>query len=539
MGASVADGDPAEEARGASLEHLGPDQLRTLAYASAIGREFDFPLLVAAIGADEEALAEQVERLTHLGILEERVGGDRFTFAQEELRARVYQSLTASRLRVIHRKVAEAMERLYPTPPVEIIPELGRHYFLGRVPEKSYDYNRKAAAIARADDAPEVAAHHLERARIDLRSLGGERDAEEAELSLELGDLYYNMGDLPGADRLYAEALQRAASNQPRLRARILLARAEIAREHLAVPVAVEGAQAARALFVAEGDLEGISSVHRALGRVAYLQGAYREALDEAMIALEYAQRAGDARLIGRLSVDIGNALAFMAPELPPETLEWYQRGIDRLTEVGDWGEVARAYLRLAIAVGPRHPADALEHLELAQAYAERGHEPRWAAWALFSRVEFRLALGEVEAAERENQQAGRLLERTDDLVGRLYIVQNRGLISERRGQWEDAEMSYGELIEQARVAGLPRAQAEGAFHLARLFYKTRDFPRAREAYLAARHLDLPRLNPTLTLSFADLGRELAVDERGPGEPTAASPSPGRPEKPSSPRGPG
>ena len=116
------DGAPAPR----SLPTLTPDAHRLLAYASAIGREFDFPLLVAAMGAPEEGLAEELERLVHAGLLRERPGGDRFVFVQDELRARIYQSLTASRLRVLHRKIAEALEQMHPEPPPALLAELGR-----------------------------------------------------------------------------------------------------------------------------------------------------------------------------------------------------------------------------------------------------------------------------------------------------------------------------------------------------------------------------------------------------------------------------
>ncbi len=95
---------------------LSPEQHRILAYASAIGSEFDFALLLGAMGLDEEVLAEEIERLVHLKILSERAGGERFAFAEEEFRARIYRSLTESRLRVLHRKIAEVLERMYPHP---------------------------------------------------------------------------------------------------------------------------------------------------------------------------------------------------------------------------------------------------------------------------------------------------------------------------------------------------------------------------------------------------------------------------------------
>src|SRR5262249_10773974 len=143
-----------------------------------------------------------------VGLLRERPGGDRFAFVQDELRARIYQGLTASRLRVLHRKIAEAMERAYPEPPPEAIGELGRHFFLGKVPAKSLIYNRRAAAMAQLNDSPEEATPLLERVRIDLKSTPGEHGSEESELAFRLGELYYSTGDIKAADRLFAEALE-------------------------------------------------------------------------------------------------------------------------------------------------------------------------------------------------------------------------------------------------------------------------------------------------------------------------------------------
>src|SRR5271166_5935012 len=108
---------------------LSAEEHRILAYASAIGSEFDFHLLVAAMSANEEELAEHLEALVHQGVLVERSGGDRFAFTEEEFRARLYRSLTESRLRVLHRKIAEALESIRPGPPPELYGDLGRHYF--------------------------------------------------------------------------------------------------------------------------------------------------------------------------------------------------------------------------------------------------------------------------------------------------------------------------------------------------------------------------------------------------------------------------
>lgn len=522
----AADSAPAPEAggRGSVLDRLDSEQRRTLAYASAIGREFDFALLVAAMGGEEEALAEGVERLVHLGILRERSGGERFAFALDEVRTQIYQSLTASRLRVLHRKVAEAMERLHPETPDEILSELSRHYFLGKVPDKSYEFNRRAADVAELAGDPEEAAHHLERARIDLKTLEGDHRVGEAQLAERLGNVYYAMGDTRAADRLYREGLDLAGSRPSSTRARLLLARAEVARENREVPVAVRGGRQALEMFQSLGDLPGVASVHRLLGRIAFHSGKYVEALEEEMTALDLLQRSSDPRVLGRLCIDIGNAFSMLGPEVRDDSIVWYERAIDHLVEEGDWVEVARAHLNLGITVGEVDPAGGLEQLARAREYAERAHELRLAGWALFAGVEMHLVLGQLEAAEWENQQAGRLLERADDPLGHQQVAMNGGLIHERRGQWEEAETSYRRAIDLAvRLELFPEA-AESQFHMARLLFKTRELSGARAAYEIARANDLPALKPALAKPFAELGRQLDAAEVVPEVP-ASSPA--------------
>jgi tetratricopeptide (TPR) repeat protein len=494
-----------------SLETLSPEQLRILAYASAIGSEFDFSLLVGAMGMEEEGLAEELERLVHVGAIVERAGGERFAFAEEEFRARIYRSLTESRLRVLHRKIAEVLEKMYPDPPLPILGELGRHYFLGKVPAKSYEYNRRASEAARAADEPEVAAHHLERVLLDLASLPGNRRKEQAEVAEALGDLYYALGNFSAADLRFSEALERLGTESPRVRARLLLARGEVARENLDLDSAIVRGLEAQRLFEDAGDRVGSAQTHRLLGRVAFQRGTYRDALEECMQALDLLEVEDDPRLIGRLSVDIGNAFSLLGPEVREIAIEWFERASDRLLRVGDWVELARAYHNLGVSIGETHPQDGLEYLEKAQQAGERGHDARATARALIASVELLIALGQIEEAERDNEQVGRLLEHLSDELGREQVELNRGMIAERRAQWEDAERFFERALEMCRRYQLPADEAEAAFYLARLRYKTRDLEGARRAYAVAADLGLAELRPHLAGPFSDLAHQLGL----------------------------
>jgi len=476
---------------------LTTEEHRILAYASAIGSEFDFQLLVGAMAANEEELAEQLEGLVHRGVLVERLGGDRFQFTEEEFRARIYRSLTESRLRVLHRKIAEALEASRPGPPPELYSDLGRHYFLGKVAAKSLEFNRRAGEKARLADEPERAIHHFERVLLDLAALPGGHEKEEAEITQALGDLYYSVGNFPSADRYYGLALEKTGSRNPSLTARLLLARSEIARDNLEVEAATRGALEARHIFEAEGDAVGVAQTHRLMARLAFHRGDYPGSLDENMYALELLEGNRDPRLIGCLAIEMGNSFAQLGPDVKGIAIEWYERAVIQLRAVSDWLELSRAYHNLAVAVGEGHPQDGLDYLTKAREAADRGHDPRSAGWSLLTGVEMRLALGQIDEAERDNEQAFRLLQRLSDPLGLEQVELNRGEIAERRGQWEDAERGYTGAVERCRKFALGADEAEALYRLARLRSRPRDWAGAREGSLRAVQLGLPRCGPT------------------------------------------
>ncbi|HTP54323.1 MAG TPA: tetratricopeptide repeat protein [Thermoplasmata archaeon] len=500
-------------ASASGLPPLTPEEHRILAYASAVGSEFDFGLLVEAMGIDEETLAEQLERLVRRGVLHERAGGERFAFAEEGYRAGVYRSLTESRLRVLHRKIAEVLERRHPTPPPGVLSELGRHYFLGKVPAKSYEYNRRAAANAREAGEADVAIHHLERAAVELAGLRGDHRAERAEIAETLGDLCYASSRFRSADKYYEEALEHVGRDEPRFRARLLLARAEVARENLDAGAAIEGAGAALSLFEGAGDRVGVAQTYRLLGRVAFQQGSYREALDQSMRALESLPDSVDASVIGQLSIDIGNAFAMLGEEVRPVAIEWYERAVKRLRAGQSQIDLTRALHNLGVAVGESRPQDGLEYLEQAKEAAEVAHDSRALGRALLSGVEMRLVLGQVEEAERDNEQAGRLLGQLADSLGLEQVETNRGLIAERGGQWDDAGAAFERAAEMARANHILADEAEARFYLARLRFKTRDIDAARLALRQAAELNVTQLSPRLAPAYAQLVRDLESAE--------------------------
>jgi len=438
-------------------------------YASALGTEFDFRVLREATGKPEEELAEELESLVHQGILRERLPPGRYRFARERFRAGLYGGLTESRARVIHTNVARALERLYPQgPPPQLLGEFGRHAFLAKLHEASLRYNREAGRQARRLFALESAAHHYERARMDLRALPGSRGEEEGQLLLEMGEVYVALGEEPRADRLFVEGLERTPASAWLVRAYLLLARAEVTRGSGPPELFPDLCREALSLFEEEGDRPGQARVHRLLGRYASARGDHRTALAEGELAVRLLDPERDRREYARASVDLGNALALKP--LGSGTLEaiaCFRRALGILEELEDFRELARACNNIGVTLGGQDPALGLSYLALARDFAERSKDRRMRGWALFNGVEFQLKLSRLDDAVRDNEEARALLEPYGDRLVQRQIDMNRGMLALRQGHFSEAETAFRDALRQAEELGEAYARSEALLRIA------------------------------------------------------------------------
>ncbi|MGI0151094.1 MAG: hypothetical protein ACREC5_04065, partial [Thermoplasmata archaeon] len=478
---------PEERPGAADLSTLPEEELRLLAYGSALGPEFELELLHEAMGSPVEELLAQVGRLVELGILRERPGTERFGFVEESARARIYRSMTESRLRVVHAKIALSLERRNPEPAPEVVPELGRHFFLGKIPEKAWRYNLRAARLAQDRNEFENAIHHLERARRDLAGRSGPASGDLAAIDEALGGLHEKLGHPAVADAAYQASLNQVGPEDRRARARLLLARASIAQSRGPGEMDRGLREEALKLSTEIGDRPGQAAAHRLRGRTALQAGDYITALDEAMLALDLIAGEEDQSAQGECATDIAIVFAAMGPDVTEEAIRWLDRAIELFAREGDDFGRVRAFTHLASVVGRSDPVLALEHLSKAREFAERLTSPNLVIRSLLQGTEFRLALGEVEEAERDYQQAARLLERVVDPRSGQMASLSHAMISERRGMWEEAEAAYRKAIARSDELKLAAVAAECEFRLARLRFKTRARPGAREACESAR----------------------------------------------------
>jgi DNA-binding SARP family transcriptional activator len=307
---------PAREVLGARLQSLSGLDQQVLATAAALGRPFAFETVRDASGRTEEEVLGAFERLLARRFLLER-GEPRvapqWEFAHEKLRQLAYDSMSATRRRVVHRRLADTLKN--DGSPAEVAAHLAlagheleaaAQYFAAGQEARRLYANREALdyfASALALGHPEPAQVHAAAGDVGavlgdfegaLRSyeMAAALSEEDALRRLEhtLGRLYVRLGEFEQAEDRFRSALASPAKLRPDQQALILADWSLLAFRRDESERAGELAREAVAVAETAGSSLALSRARIALGiiarREARLEEA-RDALDQALGAAE------------------------------------------------------------------------------------------------------------------------------------------------------------------------------------------------------------------------------------------------------------
>ncbi len=112
------------------LDRLSAESRRALCMAAAVRREFSIDLLRRITGLDEQTLLSFLDEWLRRGLVVEKADGG-YDFSHQQIREVAYGSLSRSRRRRIHRRVAAALEAERPVD----IERVTRHYSLSDRPD--------------------------------------------------------------------------------------------------------------------------------------------------------------------------------------------------------------------------------------------------------------------------------------------------------------------------------------------------------------------------------------------------------------------
>jgi tetratricopeptide (TPR) repeat protein len=186
----------------ARIDRLAPADKRVVQTACVLGKNVPFALLQAIADMPEDTLHGSLAALRNADFLyEARLFPDlEYTFKHALTHEVAYASLPQERRRLLHSRVVNALETLYPERLVEQVEQLADHAFKGQMWGKAVQYSRQAGAKAFARSAHREAVVRFEQALEALGHLPEERHTLEQAIDLrfELRNALFLLGELEG-----------------------------------------------------------------------------------------------------------------------------------------------------------------------------------------------------------------------------------------------------------------------------------------------------------------------------------------------------
>ena len=189
------------------LAQLSPAGRSLARVAAVIGRQFTLDILQQASGLDESAFVATLDELWRCGIVREQ-GAEGYDFSHDKLRAAAYAEVSPPQRRLIHRRVARALEEMK-----AFVPAVLAHHY-----EEAGDDERAAIFWLQAGDEARAVGAHVEadvcyhRAGAILQARGDHAGAGQA--MMKLGMAHHAAFDFSAAEAAYAEGFDLLARQQ-------------------------------------------------------------------------------------------------------------------------------------------------------------------------------------------------------------------------------------------------------------------------------------------------------------------------------------
>ncbi len=192
------------ETRLAQLSKGGQD-LASL--AATVGRAFDFDILASASSSSEDDVVDALDELSDRRIVRELTGAT-YDFSHDKLREAAYERAGEARRRMLHRRVAQAIES-HATDLESVAAELGVHYEEAGWADRAASFYSRAAEAAHRVYSNERAIALFEKALSLLADepQTPERDRRELALRTALGAPLVSI-DGYGAPRVHEDYLR-------------------------------------------------------------------------------------------------------------------------------------------------------------------------------------------------------------------------------------------------------------------------------------------------------------------------------------------
>jgi tetratricopeptide (TPR) repeat protein/transcriptional regulator with XRE-family HTH domain len=321
----------------ARLAHVPKEIRPVLETAAVLGRRFDFDTLLDVTRGSEELLLDAVEALVKRRLLREESEGGVYDFSHDKVREVVYHSIGGARRRLLHRSVAECLERRSEDGALEREAQLAEHYERAQAWSKALRYLVLAAERSQTLFAMRDALHWLDRAvalsESHPRSLD---ESQRLAIYERRGAARAQAGQTQGAVADIARVVDALRAGGEREKIRDALVQLGMAHRRAD---AYEEATACLTEALAESramnDERHAANALYHLGTVAWSTGQNAQAIGFHQRAVEICERMGFADLVA-VQAYHGRGEAHFANAEPTEAIEHYTRSLELARAIGD-----------------------------------------------------------------------------------------------------------------------------------------------------------------------------------------------------------
>jgi tetratricopeptide (TPR) repeat protein/transcriptional regulator with XRE-family HTH domain len=319
------------------LAHV-PKEIRPLLESAAVlGRRFDFDTLLDMTGVPEERLLDALGALVKRRLLREEPEDGLYDFSHDKVREVVYSDIGGARRRLLHRSVAEALERRGDAQSHERDAQLAEHFERAHVWSKARRYLVLAGERSLALFAMRDALHWLDRA-VALSESHPESltDSQRLEIYERRGMARAHAGETQGAVADIRRVVDAARAGGERAQTRDALVQLGMAyRRADAYQDATACLTEALAECRAMNDERRAADTLYHLGTVAWSSGLNNQAIEFHQQAVEICERSGFADLVA-VQAYHGRGEAYFANAEPTAAIECFRRSLTLARGIGD-----------------------------------------------------------------------------------------------------------------------------------------------------------------------------------------------------------
>ena len=425
---------------------------RALTLAAVVGREFDLDLLEGFADIPENDLLDSIDEARRAQLIDEAVGKPgRYSFHHALIRNALYESMASTRRVRIHRRVAEALEKLTAAnsadPPLA---DLAYHFTQAANPavaDRAADYATRAADRMASAHAHEEAARFYDYALQALDSLpaGSAVERQRVAIHRRRGRAFGNLGQWGHQRAALEAALQHVQPDQKDERCEIL---ADLGQAHFWLfDIPALERVSSEALTLAEGlgraDLAAV-----AMGWLARCRQAGGNVIEAIEGDRETIERFGES---ARISHSLGSLLLYWAGR-GRQAAALAAHATAMVDEVHDatFTMYSLSHSALALAAVGRY-ADAARAFSETRAFGRKYGVMPLLARAISMSAGYPLSLGDYETAERIQLEARDLARSANFAPSIVSPSIDLLLIAARRGDPGSVESLFQETVEASR----------------------------------------------------------------------------------------